>query len=41
VVLGEFVLRRSFNLGFVLTGLSLVLLLGFSKKLLAARFQNY
>jgi predicted MFS family arabinose efflux permease len=40
VVLGEFVLRRSFNLGFVLTGLSLVLLLGFSKKLLAARFQN-
>jgi len=37
VALGEFVLRRSFNLGFILVGGSLVLLLIFSKKLLAVK----
>jgi len=37
VALGEFLLRRSFGLGFTLIGISLVALLAFSRKLLAVK----
>jgi predicted MFS family arabinose efflux permease len=37
VALGEFLLRRSFNPGFILTGVSLIALLVFSRKLLSVK----